>query len=142
MRPVRGPGQFSSRALAINADALPAPMTIVRPLGGRGRCAGMRCDGDAAATAASNIALSTLRGSTDMELPPRVTRQNMCPTPRDLAQDRLSNVSVVSGSKRLTDGFGDLLGGRLATEIGRVQLRIRRDSFHGLHQPIGGPLFS
>src|SRR6516165_8816028 len=36
----------------------------------------MRCDGDAAPTAASNIALSISRGSIDMELPPRVTRQD------------------------------------------------------------------
>src|SRR5262249_21152575 len=70
----RGPDQFSSTALAINADALPAPTTIVRPFGGEGRWAGTRSDGDAAFTAASNIALSNLRGSIDMRL-------SLCCTP-------------------------------------------------------------
>jgi hypothetical protein len=53
-RPSSGPSQWSSRARAIAADALPAPMTIVRPLGRVGRCGGRHKAGWAAATAASN----------------------------------------------------------------------------------------
>jgi hypothetical protein len=44
------------------AEALPAPITMVRPLGGGGKCGGKQSDGCAAATAASNIWRSTADG--------------------------------------------------------------------------------
>ena len=61
--PSSGPGQWSSTAFAIAADALPAPMTMVRPFGGFGRWAGTTLSGSAAATAASNMARSSIRVS-------------------------------------------------------------------------------
>src|SRR5918994_6454205 len=59
--PSMGPCQWSSTAFAMAAEALPAPRTIVRPLGGGGRCFGTTLSGSAASTAASNIALSRSR---------------------------------------------------------------------------------
>jgi hypothetical protein len=52
---------LSSTAFAIAADALPAPMTIMRPAGGAGRCGGMHSDGCAAAIAALNMRNSSSR---------------------------------------------------------------------------------
>ena len=64
--PESGPSQLSSTARAMAADALPAPTTTVRPLGGGGRAAGMRRAGWAAATAASKTAVSRACGSPAM----------------------------------------------------------------------------
>src|SRR5918994_993697 len=62
-RPSRGvSGQASSTALAIAAEALPAPTTTTWPCGGGGRCAGTVAAGKAASTAASNMALRRSRG--------------------------------------------------------------------------------
>src|SRR5437879_3730610 len=60
--PESEPGQLSSTAFAIAADALPAPITSVRPFGGAGRCGGRQRAGCAARIAASNIARSRSRG--------------------------------------------------------------------------------
>src|SRR3954466_9873713 len=57
-RPSSGPGQCCSAALAIAAEALPAPTTMVRPLGGSGRCWGTMFSGRATSIAALNMALS------------------------------------------------------------------------------------
>ena len=57
------PGQWSSTACAMDAAALPAPTTMVRPCGGAGRCGGTQTSGKAAATAASNSARKKTRGS-------------------------------------------------------------------------------
>ena len=62
-RPSSGPRQCFSTAAAIAAAALPAPTTIVRPLGGSGRCSGTISAGSAAATAASNSERNSVRGS-------------------------------------------------------------------------------
>jgi hypothetical protein len=51
--------------LAIAPDALPAPMTTVRPLGRFGRCAGTQSEGSAASTAAWNMAFRSSRGGID-----------------------------------------------------------------------------
>jgi hypothetical protein len=48
------------------ADALPAPTTTTRPVGRGGRKSGTRAAGEAALTAASNIALKRWRGSMDI----------------------------------------------------------------------------
>src|SRR5688572_20332266 len=44
------------------AEALPAPTTMVRPLGGAGRCRGTIFSGSAASTAAANMAFNKARG--------------------------------------------------------------------------------
>jgi hypothetical protein len=48
----------SSPARVMAADALPVPMTMVRPRGEEGRNAGTRCAGCAVSITAANIALS------------------------------------------------------------------------------------
>src|SRR5690348_8123762 len=53
-RPERGPSQWSSSARAMAADALPAPMTKVRPGGSGGRWPGRQWRGCADSIAASN----------------------------------------------------------------------------------------
>jgi len=53
IRPERSPGQCASTAWAMAAEALPAPITTVRPRGGVGRNGGTQRSGNAAATAAS-----------------------------------------------------------------------------------------
>src|SRR5581483_4037838 len=62
--PSSGPGQASSKARAIAAEALPAPTTTVRPATGAGRCATTARRGSAAASAASNRAFSVSAGAT------------------------------------------------------------------------------
>lgn len=64
--PDKGPCQWSSTARAIAADALPAPTTTSRPLGGLGRCRGTHRAGWAAAMAASSMSRSNWRGGVDM----------------------------------------------------------------------------
>ena len=59
--PDTGPGQWSSNAFAIAADALPAPTTIMRPLGAGGRCGGRQCSDCATLMAASNMRRNTMR---------------------------------------------------------------------------------
>ena len=82
----------------------------------------MRRDGDAAATAVSNIALSISRGSIDMQFALLFGQEKSCAKDTKwFGAEYTSNVSVVSGPKRLANGFGDLLGRRLAAEVGRVQ---------------------
>src|SRR5579885_2714139 len=61
MRPASDPGQCSSTARAIAAEALPAPTTRVRPVGGGGRCGGTQRAGAAEAIAASNMARRSAR---------------------------------------------------------------------------------
>ena len=56
--PLSGPGQWSSTALAMAAEALPAPTTTVRPFGGGGRWAGTRSAGEAAPIAWLNARYS------------------------------------------------------------------------------------
>src|SRR5713101_489364 len=57
-RPSSGPDQPASNALAIAAEALPAPTTTVRPRTGVGIRSPSAREGSAAASAASNNALS------------------------------------------------------------------------------------
>src|SRR6516225_4650501 len=137
--PVSGPGQLSSTALAIKADALPAPTTMVRPFGGGGRYAGTRSNGDAAFMAASNIARSTARGSL------------IIPCCLGLAAEEPSvagsrcpgvKVSVVRNPQGFADRIGHLLRGRFTSEIGRMQSWVRSYPLHSPHQPPGGLLLS
>src|SRR5262245_54273118 len=57
-------GQCRSTASAMDAPALPAPITSVRPEGGAGRCLGNIFSGSAAAMAARKLATSNAFGST------------------------------------------------------------------------------
>src|SRR5260221_4221926 len=69
MRPESLPpsfGQCCSTARAIAADPLPAPTTIVRPLGGCGRCGGTQCSGSAALMAAWSMSRRSARGLGDI----------------------------------------------------------------------------
>src|SRR5258707_12377302 len=59
-------GQCCSTARAIAADALPAPTTMVRPLGGGGRCGGTQCAGKAAVMAACSMSRRSWRGLADI----------------------------------------------------------------------------
>ena len=70
--PVRSPFQFSSNARAIAADALPAPTTIVRPLGGSGRWRGTIFAGSASPIAASKRRRRKVRAkASSMSVSPR-----------------------------------------------------------------------
>src|SRR6266540_6042942 len=55
-------GQCCSTASAIEAAALPAPITSVLPEGGVGRCGGRILSGSAAATAAWKLSMSSCLG--------------------------------------------------------------------------------
>ena len=64
--PDSGAGQWASSTCAICADALPAPITTVRPRGGAGRCGGRHTAGWAEAMAASNMLRSQWRAWVSM----------------------------------------------------------------------------
>ena len=88
--PSSGPRQCFSTAAAIAAAALPAPTTIVRPLGGSGRCLGTISAGSAAATAASNSERNKTRGSDAVMTPPPASPRGTArpPKPRPPADRR------------------------------------------------------
>src|SRR6516225_6333861 len=58
------------------AEALPAPTTTILPRGGSGRFRGTTLAGSAAATAASNMAVSKLRVSATMTMDPSAVGQS------------------------------------------------------------------
>src|SRR3954447_11084377 len=83
--PSIGPDQCSSTALAMAAEAFPAPTTMVRPFGGTGRCRGTIFSGSAAPIAASNIALNRECGESTMAAPFRVSAIRADPVAVDLS---------------------------------------------------------
>src|SRR6476659_3948045 len=104
----------------------------------------MRSLGDAASTAASNIALSSCLGSPSIGFfLPHDQAGALESTERTPARvtGRQNGFLVVGFPQLLANGFGHLLRGCLAAEVGRVQRGIGCHALYSLHKSRGsGPL--
>src|SRR6476660_9031178 len=104
----------------------------------------MRSLGDAASTAASNIALSSCLGSPSIGLfLPHDQAGAVASTERTPAREtgRRNGFLVVGFPQLFANGFGHLLRRCLAAEVGRVQGGIGCHALYSLHEPLGsGPL--